>query len=620
MIKIAHKHGVRLEAIHPAEQVKNDLPAIRNIQTKSTVKPDTLCDKFGKCIRDKHNARSLKDVTDLTKNIPVSHRRNRKCRCMKCAKIRWDSNYTCKHPNKCIERARELLNSMKDKWNPTCSQPPEFFTNPTPEEVGSIPDPTLEETIHTLNPFRVETTLKDCFRVFTDDSQPPPEMTLRAPRTRSFEYRPVEIYTDGSCINNGETTARAGGGIWFSENNERNASFRVPGPDQSNNTGELHAILRAITSVPKDMALTIKTDSMYAVSGLTTYLEKWEDQGWMYSKHPELFKCITAWVRYRSNTTEIVWVKGHNGIRGNMEADKLAGEGALMDQTEAELTLNPPANMIPSGVKLTAMSQKDFYRGIKKKNRPPPRRSSEINIGRIQACVAEEFGLDPTPETIWKTTKHKDLTKKTREFLWKCIHDAFKIGKFWSKIENYKHRGLCAHCESEESMEYILTECDAPGREQIWSLANELWNKRSPEAIPTSYGTLLGCCLSNYKKQNGKPNKGLNRLFRIIVSESMYMIWKIRCERTISWNNNPTKSHSSHKIHNKWLQAINARLKMDSVQTNTKIFKKKTLDPKTILRTWKNCLKDNLHDTRNWCGGMGVLVGIVPKRPPGRNR
>ena len=238
-------------------------------------------------------------------------------------------------------------------------------------------------------------------------------ITLRAPRTCSFEYCPVEIYTDGSCINNGETTACAGGGIWFSEDNEQNTSFRVPGPNQSNNTGELHAILHAITSVPKDMALTIKTNSMYAVLGLTTYLEKWEDQGWMYLKHPELFKCITVWVRYCSNTTEIVWVKGYNGIRGNMEADKLAGKGALMDQTEAELTLNPSVNMVPLGVKLTAMLQKDFYHSIKKKNRPPPQRSSKINIRRIQACVAEEFGLDPTPETIWKTTKHKDLTKKT---------------------------------------------------------------------------------------------------------------------------------------------------------------------------------------------------------------
>ena len=100
----------------------------------------------------------------------------------------------------------------------------------------------------------------------------------------------------------------------------------------------------------------------------------------------------------------------------------------------------------------------------------------------------------------------------------------------------------------------------------------------------------------------------------------MYMIWKIRCERTISWNNDPEKTHSPHEIHNKWLQAINTRLRMDSVQTNNKIFKKKAIDPKIILKTWKNCLKDNLHDTRNWCGKTGVLVGIAPKRPPGRNR
>jgi hypothetical protein len=65
----------------------------------------------------------------------------------------------------------------------------------------------------------------------------------------------------------------------------------------------------------------------------------------------------------------------------------------------------------------------------------------------------------------------------------------------------------------------------------IWALANELWKKRSPTPIPDNYGALLGCCLSNFKKANGKPDQGLNRLFRIIVSESMYLIWLIRCER-----------------------------------------------------------------------------------------
>jgi len=169
-------------------------------------------------------------------------------------------------------------------------------------------------------------------------------------------------------------------------------------------------------------------------------------------------------------------------------------------------------------------------------------------------------------------------------------------------------------------MEHILTECTAPGRTQVWTLANELWKRRSNTPIPEDYGALLGCCLSDFKTSDGKPDEGLNRLFRILVSESMYVIWKIRCERTITWGNDPSKSHSPHEIHNKWLQAINTRLRMDSVQTNKKIFKDKALLAKTVLKTWEGCLKDNLHETRNWCGKTGVLVGIAPRRPPGRNR
>ena len=67
----------------------------------------------------------------------------------------------------------------------------------------------------------------------------------------------------------------------------------------------------------------------------------------------------------------------------------------------------------------------------------------------------------------------------------------------------------------------------ALGRSQIWDLTNELWRRRSSTPIPTDYGALLGCCLSDFKRPNGKPDKGLNRLFRILVSESIYMIWKI---------------------------------------------------------------------------------------------
>ena len=422
-------------------------------------------------------------------------------------------------------------------------------------------------------------------------------------------------------MDNGEASARAGSGVWYGDNGPRNASLRVPYPDQSNQTGELYAVLHALQSNPTDQAILIKTDSMYVVHGLTKNLPTWENLGWMYSKHANLFKNITAWVRYRSNTTKITWVKGHNGTNGNEEADKLAGEGANLElPPTAPPPTPPPANTIPTGAKLDALAQRDFYYGIKKAARPPPRKGSENNLGRIQACAEIYYERSPTHEAIWKSVRHKDLTKKTQEFMWKCIHNAFKIGRFWSNIPTYETRGICIHCETEESMEHILTECTAPGRTEIWALANQLWGMRSRTPIPTNYGALTGCCLSAFKKGNGKTDKGLNRLFRIIVSESMYLIWKIRCERAIEWNNDPDKFHSQNEIHNKWLQAINARLKMDSIRTNKKIFKAKTIDPKIVLQTWKNCLKDNVHDTRNWCRKTGVLVGIASRRPPGRNR
>lgn len=92
--------------------------------------------------------------------------------------------------------------------------------------------------------------------------------------------------------------------------------------------------------------------------------------------------------------------------------------------------------------------------------------------------------------------------------------------------------------------------------------ANELWNKRSQDLISKNYGALVGRCLANFKNNNGKPDKGLNRLFRILISESMFhdivlshLVFHIMYK-------DPTKTHSAYEIHNEWLQAINSRPKI----------------------------------------------------------
>jgi len=229
MVRVARKYGVRLEATEPAREVREEILAIRCSQTREDSKPETLCGKFGKCIRTKHGMKNLKDAATLAMGIPRQHKRNRKCKSPKCSQIRRDTD--CRYPNKCIERTAKLLDSIKKRWDPTATHPPEYLSSPSPQETGPNLIPGTSQTIHTLNPFQVEKSLKDCFRVFTDQDPNPTALPLRAPRTEEFTRHPVVAYTDGSCTNNGETSARAGSGIWFGDGDERNTSLRVPGPD-----------------------------------------------------------------------------------------------------------------------------------------------------------------------------------------------------------------------------------------------------------------------------------------------------------------------------------------------------------------------------------------------------
>jgi hypothetical protein len=119
---------------------------------------------------------------------------------------------------------------------------------------------------------------------------------------------------------------------------------------------------------------------------------------------------------------------------------------------------------------------------------------------------------------------------------------------------------------------------------------------------------------------NNRNNKGMSRLFRIIVSESAHFIWKLRCERRITLEDNPEKMFSEAEIRNRWLTVINQRLTLDRFLTDRTRYGKKALRTQTVLNTWSDVLMDKKSLPRNWIGQSGVLVGMRPLRPPGRNR
>lgn len=74
---------------------------------------------------------------------------------------------------------------------------------------------------------------------------------------------------------------------------------------------------------------------MYAIKCVTEWYVKWESNGWRTHKGPvqnrDLVEMVLKEIRKRDalgTTTVIKWIKGHEGNRGNVEADGLAVKGA----------------------------------------------------------------------------------------------------------------------------------------------------------------------------------------------------------------------------------------------------------------------------------------------------
>ena len=140
------------------------------------------------------------------------------------------------------------------------------------------------------------------------------------------------------------------------------------------------------------------------------------------------------------------------------------------------------------------------------------------------------MGTFPNDRQVWKSTRHHDFSKVFCTFIWKSIQNTHKIGEYWERIDNYGHRANCQKCGGiTESLEHTLLQCDILGQRMIWERTKKLWLKRHgtwPDL--TNIGTITGYGLIEFRDK-GKPLRGENRAYRILISESAHFIWKLRC-------------------------------------------------------------------------------------------
>lgn len=158
-------------------------------------------------------------------------------------------------------------------------------------------------------------------------------------REKAVEYLNwEEVYTDGSCFDNGYQYAKAGYGVWYGHDDPRNTYGPLHGPKRTNNRAKLEAIRKALATKLKEnneKVLVIYTDSKYAINCLTAWHFHWEKNGYINKLgHPvsnqNLIKtCLKLFRKLNANgEVKIEYVKGHSTNEGNNQAHKLANKGA----------------------------------------------------------------------------------------------------------------------------------------------------------------------------------------------------------------------------------------------------------------------------------------------------
>lgn len=602
LVKTARKYDVRLEGLAFSREILREMPIWYHVKSLAT---RTLFNRgCSVCLKENHGIRTVGEMETLARKLQSNrHTQRRNCKCAACKETR--QRFKCLEPNKCYNRAQKIMDSLPQKWNPQSRQPEDYEAPPDHETL-------LDDVEDRIFDMRVtETgTLADAFRIFTNGE--PTEVTPDMEPRPQDELDLIKLYTDGSSIGNGTADASAGAGIYVAPDDPRNRSIRVPDElSPSNQVGEVIAVKEAVETFPKSSPMLIVSDSRYVIDGLTKSIRKWEDEGWFTVKNAEVMRATVSQFRARKAPTTLRWIKGHSGDQGNDGADEQAGNGCWKDESDLiDMTIEP--RLLITGAKLQAMTQSLAYRIIRGLKMEEPKYQNALdryatgkNVTTALKAAGEHREVPPLQDQLWNSIRSKDIPRNIRFFLWMMIHDGYKIGNYWKNIAGYAERGTCSECGVVETMEHILITCKARGQAEVWKIASELWQKKTGQNLHPSFGEIMACGLVTVGETADKPDKGKTRLFRILVTESTHLIWKIRNDRVI----NEKDPASEREIRHRWVYTMNNRLEMDCLLSDAK-YGSKAISKALVMKTWRKVLHNEDNLPKDWTRGAGVLVGI----------
>lgn len=138
----------------------------------------------------------------------------------------------------------------------------------------------------------------------------------------------VEIYTDGSCLNN---PGRGGYGVVLLAGNNRkelSGGYKYT----TNNRMEILAVIKGLQALKKPCRVNLYTDSQYVVNAITKgWAKKWQKNNWQRNakekaKNPDLWEILLELCK--QHQVNFIWVRGHSGNKENERCDRLAFQAA----------------------------------------------------------------------------------------------------------------------------------------------------------------------------------------------------------------------------------------------------------------------------------------------------
>jgi ribonuclease HI len=133
----------------------------------------------------------------------------------------------------------------------------------------------------------------------------------------------IYIYTDGACSGN------PGPGGWAAVLKYGTHVKEISGgeAETTNNRMELTAAIKGIAAVKQKVPIHLYTDSTYLRDGVSSWLRKWQTNGWKTSqnkavKNQDLWQLLSD--TCQNHDVQWHWVRAHAGHPENERADFLA--------------------------------------------------------------------------------------------------------------------------------------------------------------------------------------------------------------------------------------------------------------------------------------------------------